>query len=82
MNWQMPSCAYTFIGVEHALAISSVIFSEERAWERRIQRLVSSLEQYGRRRSIEEVRTPFREASEEFATPPNHPSYRKTDRRS
>src|ERR1700756_27079 len=43
------------------------LISEERAWERRIQRLVSSLERYGRRRAIEEVRAALREASEEFA---------------
>src|ERR1700756_740019 len=43
------------------------LISEERAWERRIQRLVSSLERCGRRRAIEEVRAALREASEEFA---------------
>ena len=47
--------------------LANTLISEERAWERRIQRLVSSLERYGRRRAIEEVRAAFREASEEFA---------------
>jgi HAD superfamily hydrolase (TIGR01549 family) len=47
--------------------LGNTLISEERAWERRIQRLVSSLERYGRRRAIEEVRAAFREASEEFA---------------
>ena len=47
--------------------LGNTLISEERAWERRIQRLVSSLERYGRRRAIEEVRDAFREASEEFA---------------
>src|SRR4051794_19213715 len=46
--------------------LGNTLISEERAWERRIQRLVSSLERYGRRRAIEEVRAAFREASEEF----------------
>src|ERR1700680_1826120 len=47
--------------------LGNTLISEERAWERRIQRLVSSLERYGRRWAIEEVRAAFREASEEFA---------------
>ena len=47
--------------------LGNPLISEERAWERRIQRLVSSLERYGRRRAIEEVRAALREASEEFA---------------
>jgi HAD superfamily hydrolase (TIGR01549 family) len=47
--------------------LGNTLISEERAWERRIQRLVNSLERYGRRRAIEEVRAAFREASEEFA---------------
>jgi HAD superfamily hydrolase (TIGR01509 family) len=47
--------------------LGNTLISEERAWERRIQRLVSSLEQYGRLRAIEEVRAALREASEEFA---------------
>src|SRR6267143_1964702 len=47
--------------------LGNTLVSEERAWERRIQRLVSSLERYGRRRAIEEVRAALREASEEFA---------------
>jgi HAD superfamily hydrolase (TIGR01549 family) len=47
--------------------LGNTLISEERAWERRIQRLVSSLERYGRRRAIEEVRAAVREASEEFA---------------
>jgi hypothetical protein len=38
------------------------LISEETATERRSQRLVSSLERYGRRRAIEEVRTALREA--------------------
>lgn len=46
--------------------LGNTLISEERAWERRIQQLVSSLERYGRRRAIEEVRAAFREASEEF----------------
>jgi HAD superfamily hydrolase (TIGR01549 family) len=46
--------------------LGNTLISEERAWERRIQRLVSSLERYGRRRTIEEVRAAFRGASEEF----------------
>src|SRR5712672_1529456 len=44
--------------------LGNTLISEERAWERRIQRLVSSLERYGRRRAIEEVRAALREASE------------------
>ena len=47
--------------------LGNTLISEERAWERRIQRLVGSLERYGRRRAIEEVRAALREASEEFA---------------
>src|SRR6267142_4977599 len=47
--------------------LGNTLISEETAWERRIQRLVSSLERYGRRRAIEEVRAALREASEEFA---------------
>jgi HAD superfamily hydrolase (TIGR01549 family) len=47
--------------------LGNTLISEERAWERRIQRLVSSLERYGRRRAIEEVRAAFRKASAEFA---------------
>jgi HAD superfamily hydrolase (TIGR01549 family) len=47
--------------------LGNTLISEERARERRIQRLVSSLERYGRRRAIEEVRAALREASEEFA---------------
>src|SRR5258707_3053894 len=47
--------------------LGNTLISEERAWERRIQRLVSSLERYGRRRAIEEVRAALREALEEFA---------------
>src|SRR5438477_10541286 len=47
--------------------LGNTVISEERAWERRIQRLASSLERYGRRRGIEEVRAALREASEEFA---------------
>ena len=43
--------------------LGNTLISEERAWERRIQRLVSSLERYGRRRAIEEVRAALREAS-------------------
>jgi len=47
--------------------LGNTVISEERAWERRIQRLASSLERYGRRPTIEQVRGAFREASEEFA---------------
>src|SRR5467141_2847890 len=47
--------------------LGNTLISEERAWERRIQRLVSSLERYGRCRAIEEVRAALREASEKFA---------------
>ena len=47
--------------------LGNTLISEETATERRIQRLVSSLERYGRRRAIEEVRAALREASEEFA---------------
>jgi FMN phosphatase YigB (HAD superfamily) len=47
--------------------LGNTLISEERAWERRIQQLVSSLGRYGRRRPIEEVRAVRREASEEFA---------------
>src|ERR1700731_2149293 len=47
--------------------LGNTLISEETAWERRIQRLVGSLERYGRRRAIEEVRAALREASEEFA---------------
>src|SRR5947207_12316236 len=47
--------------------LGNTLISEERSWERRIQRLASSLERYGRRRGIEEVRAALREASEEFA---------------
>jgi len=41
--------------------------SEETAWESRIQQLVCSLKRYSRRRSVEDVRSAFREASTEFA---------------
>ena len=41
--------------------LGNTLISEERAWERRIQRLVSSLERYGRRRAIEEVRAALRD---------------------
>jgi HAD superfamily hydrolase (TIGR01549 family) len=47
--------------------LGNTLISEERAWERRIQRLISLLERYGHRRTIAEVRAAFREASEEFA---------------
>jgi HAD superfamily hydrolase (TIGR01549 family) len=47
--------------------LGNTLISEERAWERRIQRLASSLERYGRRRATEEVRAALREASEEFS---------------
>jgi HAD superfamily hydrolase (TIGR01549 family) len=47
--------------------LGNTLISEERAWEGRLQELVSSLERYGRRRAIEEVRGAFWEASEEFA---------------
>src|SRR5260370_41528053 len=49
------------------LDVGNTLISEETATERGIQRLVSSLERYGRRRAIEEVRAALREASEEFA---------------
>jgi len=45
----------------------NTLISEETATECRIQQLVSSLERYDRRRTIEEVRAAFRQASEEFA---------------
>src|SRR4029077_13513592 len=57
----MPDARWLFFD------LGNTLFSEERAWERRIQRLASSLERYGRRRAIEEVRAALREASEEFA---------------
>jgi len=47
--------------------LGNTLISEERAWERRIQRLVSSLERYGRSRATEEVAAALREASAEFA---------------
>jgi HAD superfamily hydrolase (TIGR01549 family) len=47
--------------------LGNTLISEERAWERRIQRLASSLERFGRRRAIEDVKAALREASEEFA---------------
>ena len=47
--------------------LGNTLISEETATARRIQQLVSSLERYGGRRTIEEVRAAFREASEEFA---------------
>jgi HAD superfamily hydrolase (TIGR01549 family) len=47
--------------------LGNTLISEERAWERRIRRLASSLERYGRRPTIEQIRGAFREASEEFA---------------
>jgi HAD superfamily hydrolase (TIGR01549 family) len=47
--------------------LGNTLISEKTATDRRIQRLVSSLARYGRRRAIEEVRAAFREASEEFA---------------
>ena len=57
----MPDARWLFFD------LGNTLISEETAWERRILRLVSSLERYGRRRAIEEVRAALREASEEFA---------------
>ena len=57
----MPDARWLFFD------LGNTLISEERAWERRIQRLASSLERYGRRPTIEQVRGAFREASEEFA---------------
>jgi len=47
--------------------LGNTLISEEAATERRFQRLVSSLARYGRRCSIDEVRSAFQEASAEFA---------------
>ena len=47
--------------------LGNTLISEEAATERRIKQLVSSLERYGTRPSIEDVRSALREASEEFA---------------
>jgi HAD superfamily hydrolase (TIGR01549 family) len=47
--------------------LGNTLISEETTIERRIQRLVRSLERCGGRRAIEEVRAALREASEEFA---------------
>jgi len=48
--------------------LGNTLISEEAAWESRIQQLVRSLERHGRRCSLEDVRSAFREASTEFAT--------------
>jgi FMN phosphatase YigB (HAD superfamily) len=47
--------------------LGNTLINEEMAWERRIQRLVTSLVRYGRHRATDEVRAAFRETSEEFA---------------
>jgi HAD superfamily hydrolase (TIGR01549 family) len=47
--------------------LGNTLISEEAATEQRIRGLVSSLERCGTRRSIEDVRSALREASEEFA---------------
>jgi FMN phosphatase YigB (HAD superfamily) len=47
--------------------LGNTLISEEAATEYRLQRLVSSLARYGRRCSIDEVRSAFQEASAEFA---------------
>ena len=47
--------------------LGNTLVSEEAATEYRLQRLVSSLARYGRRCSIDEVRSAFQEASAEFA---------------
>ena len=47
--------------------LGNTLISEETAWESRIQQLVCSLKRYSRRRSVEDVRSAFREASTEFA---------------
>src|SRR5437667_9271412 len=47
--------------------LGNTLISEEAATGRRIQQLVSSLERYGIHRSIEDVRSALREASQEFA---------------
>ena len=47
--------------------LGNTLVSEEAATEYRLQRLVSSLVRYGRRCSIDEVRSAFQEASAEFA---------------
>ena len=47
--------------------LGNTLISEEAATECRIQRLACSLQRYGRRCSVEDVRAAFREASVEFA---------------
>src|ERR1700730_406302 len=47
--------------------LGNTLISEEAATEYRLQRLVGSLARYGRRCSIDEVRSAFQEASAEFA---------------
>src|SRR6516165_8252177 len=47
--------------------LGNTLISEEAAWESRIQQLVRSLERYGRRCSVEDVRSALQEASTEFA---------------
>ena len=47
--------------------LGNTLISEEAATEYRLKRLVSSLARYGRRCSIDEVRSAFQEASAEFA---------------
>jgi HAD superfamily hydrolase (TIGR01549 family) len=47
--------------------LGNTLISEEAATECRIQQLVSSLKRYGRRYSVEDVRSALAEASREFA---------------
>jgi HAD superfamily hydrolase (TIGR01549 family) len=47
--------------------LGNTLISEEAATEARIQQLVDSFERYGRRSSVEDVRSAFQQASREFA---------------
>jgi HAD superfamily hydrolase (TIGR01549 family) len=47
--------------------LGNTLISEEAATESRIQQLVNSFERYGRRCSVEDVRSAFQQASTEFA---------------
>jgi len=47
--------------------LGNTLISEEAAAESRIQQLVNSFERYGRRCSVEDVRSAFQQASTEFA---------------
>jgi HAD superfamily hydrolase (TIGR01549 family) len=49
--------------------LGNTLISEEAATEARIQQLVDSFERYGRRSSVEDVRSAFQQASREFAPP-------------